>query len=58
MTTDYMIIYVLAGFTLLAALAFAGWQMYRARRAKKTGEHSAMHRSHETGERRHDPSNR
>lgn len=50
MTTDYMIIYILAGFTLLVVLGIAGWQMYRAKRAQKTREHSAG-QTRETGER-------
>jgi len=50
MTTDYMIIYVLAGFTLLVVLVIAGWQTYRAKRAQKTREHSAR-QTRETGER-------
>jgi hypothetical protein len=49
MTTDYVIIYLLAGTTLLIVLAIAGWQMYRTKRAKKTGEHSAFAERRGTG---------
>ena len=40
--TDFGIIYLLAGFTLLGGVGWGAWQMARARRATRRHEHSAF----------------
>ena len=40
--SDFNIIYLLAGITLLLVLAIGVWQISRARQAKRENEHSAM----------------
>ncbi len=48
--SDFAIIYLLAAFTLLAALAWGAWQIVRVRRAKRRGTTSAL--AQESGNRR------
>jgi cytochrome oxidase assembly protein ShyY1 len=40
--TDHSLIYLLAGVTLILAVAIGLWQMRRTREAKRTNEHSAL----------------
>ncbi len=40
--SDFAIIYPLALLTLLAAVAWGGWQLVRVRRAKRRDEQSAL----------------
>ena len=40
--TDWSIIYVLAAFTLVAALAIGAWQLRRVKKADRRNDHSAF----------------